>query len=339
MGGLAALDGLAGVLDDLVGDLEGLLRVEAQHALGRGELVGAQGRAVDLARVLLVRCRPADDRAQDDEGRLVDDALRCLDRRVQLGDVLGVDTGLLPVDDLHVPVVGLVAGLDVLRERDVGVILDRDLVRVVDRDEIAELLVTGERGCLRRYALLQVAVARDDVDEVVERARARRCVGVEEPALIAARVGEADGRRDALTEGTRGDLHTRGVAILRVSGSFRAPGAQRLDVVEFEAVAAEVELDVLGERTVAHREDEAVATDPRVVAGVAAHDLLEQKVRGGGEAHSRARVAVADLFDGIGSENTRRVYCLVVNGIPLESCHDGCDPSSAAHCGLAARAR
>lgn len=46
-----------------------------------------------------------------------------------------------------------------------------------------------------------VAVARDDVDEVVERLSARRCVGVEEPALIAARVGEADGRRDALTEG------------------------------------------------------------------------------------------------------------------------------------------
>jgi hypothetical protein len=41
-------------------------------------------------------------------------------------------------------VVGLVALLHVLGERDVGVILDRDLVAVINRNEVAELLVAGE---------------------------------------------------------------------------------------------------------------------------------------------------------------------------------------------------
>ena len=121
----------------------------------------------------LFGARPADDRLQDDERRLVGLALRRLDRGVELGDVLDVLAGLLPVDGLHVPAVRLVALGDVFGEGDVGVVFDRDLVGVVDHDEVAELLVTGERGCLARDALLQVAVAGDDVDEVVERARAR----------------------------------------------------------------------------------------------------------------------------------------------------------------------
>ena len=53
-----------------------------------------------------------------------------------------------PVDVLDVPAVGLVALLDVLVERDVGVVLDRDLVVVVDQDQVAELLGAGDRGRL-----------------------------------------------------------------------------------------------------------------------------------------------------------------------------------------------
>ena len=118
-------------------------------------------------------------------------ALRGLERGVQLGGVLDVLAGLLPVHDLHVPAVGLVALRDVLGEGDVRVVLDRDLVRVVDRDQIAERLVAGERRCLGGHALLQVAVAGDHVDEVVERRLAGGRLGVEQAALVAGGVREA----------------------------------------------------------------------------------------------------------------------------------------------------
>ena len=68
-GAAAAVDDLAGVREHLVGDLEVCVRVEAEHLLGRGDLVGAERRAVGLAGVLRVRRRPADDRAQRDERR------------------------------------------------------------------------------------------------------------------------------------------------------------------------------------------------------------------------------------------------------------------------------
>jgi hypothetical protein len=277
---------------------------------------------MDLARVLLLRARPADDGLQDDERRLARLGLRGLDRVVERGDVLDVLSGLLPVDHLHMPVVGLVAGLHVLGEGDVGVVLDRDLVAVVDRDEVAELLVTRERRCLARHALLHVAVAGDGVDEVVEGARADRCVRVEEAAFVAGGVGEADGRGEPLAERAGRDLHAVGVAVFGVPRGLGAPGAQRLEIVEFEAVAAEVQLHVLREGRVPDREDEAVPTDPVAVARVAAHDLLEEEVGGRSETHGGAGMTVPDLLDRIGGEDSRGVHGLVVNGIPLESCHE-----------------
>ena len=316
-----ALDGLAGVRENGVVDLEGLLGVEAEHLLDGGELLGTERRSVDAARVLLARARPADDRLQDDERRLVGLALRRLDRRVELGDVLDVVAGLLPVDGLHVPVVGLVALRDVFRERDVGVVLDRDLVRVVDDDEVAELLVAGERGGLAGHALLEVAIARDDVDVVVEGAGARGCVRVEQAALVAGGVGESDGRGESLAERPGGDLDAVGVAVLGVAGGLRTPGAQGLEVVELEAVAGEEQLDVLGQRAVPGRQDETVATQPLVIVRIAAHDLLEQQVRGGSQAHRGAGVAVAHLLHGVGGENTCRVHRLVVERVPGECCH------------------
>ena len=105
-----------------------------------------------------------------------------------------------------------------------------------------------------------------DVDVVVERAGARGGVRVEQAALEALGVGEADGGGEALAERAGGDLDAVGVAVLGVARGLRAPGAQRLEVVELEAVAAEVELHVLGQRAVAGRQDEAVAADPLVVA-------------------------------------------------------------------------
>jgi hypothetical protein len=69
LGLLAAVDRGPGVGEDLVGDLEGLLGVEAEDPLGRGDLVLAQGGAVRLAGALRVGRGPGDDRAEVDEAR------------------------------------------------------------------------------------------------------------------------------------------------------------------------------------------------------------------------------------------------------------------------------
>ena len=175
--------------------------------------------------------------------------------------VLGAAVG--PVDGLDVPAVGLVARGDVLAERDVGVVLDRDLVVVVDQREVAELLVAGERGGLAADALLEVAVA----------ARWRRRGGRRGSRPAAASGSSRPrSRRAAIAMPTAlptpwpsGPVVVSTPAVWPysgVAGGHAAPGAQRLEVVELEAEAAEVQLDVEGEAGVAAGEHEPVAARP-----------------------------------------------------------------------------
>ena len=101
-------------------------------------------------------------------------------------------------------------------------------------------------------------------------------------------------------------------------GVFDAPGAQRLEVVELESPATEVELDVERQAGVAAREHEAVTAGPVRIGGVVPHDLLEQQVRRGGQAHGRAGVAVADLLHGVHRQDADRVDGLRVEFAPVE---------------------
>ena len=63
----------------------------------------------------------------------------------------------------------------------------------------------------------------------------------------------------------------RGVPVLGVARGLRAPRAQRLEVVELEAVAGQVQLDVLRQAGVPAGQHEPVAAEPLVVGRVVPH--------------------------------------------------------------------
>lgn len=318
LGLAAAVQRLTGVGDDLVGDLEGLLRVEAEHPLRGGDLVVAEGRAVRGLGVLGVRGGPGDDRAGRDERRALGLGLGGQQRAVQ---ALGVEVaaGQL-VHALDVPAVGLVTLQGVLGDRGLRVALDRDVVVVPQQHQVAELLVAGQRGRLGRDALLEAAVTGDDPDGVVERGGARGGLRVEETALVPGGHRHAHGVGDALAQRAGRRLDTGGVAVLRVTGRPGAPGAERLQVVQFQAVPGEVELDVQRQAGVARGEYEPVASGPLRVRRVVAHHLLEEGVRGRSEAHRRTRVAVSDLLYGVRGQDADGVHGPLVQFGPLEVC-------------------
>ena len=301
MGGPAALDDLAGVGEHLVLDLEAPLRVEPEDLLDRGDLVGAQRRAVRLAGVHLVRRRVGDDGAQLDERRAARSrpsrwpARRGCPRRSRRPR-RPARASRRPHSASPCPRRG------------------RSWCRprwrsgcVVDDDEVAQLLVPGQRGRLAGDALLDVAVGGDDVDVVVERALAGAGVGVEQAALAAGGHRHAHRGGEPLPERAGGDLDAGGVAVLGVAGRLRAPGAQRLDVLQLQPVARQVQLQVEGEAGVAGGEHEPVAADPVRVARVVPHDPLEQRVGQRRQAHRGAGVAVPGLLHGVGGQYPDRV--------------------------------
>ena len=246
------------------------------------------------------------------------DGLGGLDRVVQRLDVLLVAAFGHPGDVLHVPAVGLVAGADVLGLGDDRVVLDRDVVVVVDDDQVAEFLHRGDRGRLVGDALFDVAVGGDRVHEVVERRGAGRGARVEQAPLAARRHRHADRVAQALAERPGGGLDAGGQPVLGVAGGDRPPGAERLQVVKPDPVAGQVQLDVERQRRVPARQHETVPARPLRVGRVMPHHALEQQVGGGREGHRGARVPVAHLLHRVHRQDPDQVNGPLVGGCPVK---------------------
>ncbi len=210
-----ALDQPAGMGDDVVADLEALVRVEAEDLLGGGDLFGAQRRAVHPAGVHLGRRRVADDGPQRDERRFVGHLLRRLHCFFYADDVLPA------LDLLDVPAVGPVAGRGVLSQRDVGVVLDGDLVVVPDHDQIAQLLSAGQRGGLAGHALLDVAVGGDHTCAVLDTGQVR-CWGVNASGQLGTGVAGSIGDNEAVSAGNVVDLGAGRTAVAITAGALHS---------------------------------------------------------------------------------------------------------------------
>jgi hypothetical protein len=242
-------------------------------------------------------------RAEDVQRRLVGDR----HRRARGGlDAVG-DDDLAEV--LHVPAVGLIAGADVVAEGQRGVALDRDVVVVIEGDQTPKSEVPGDRGGLRGDALLEISVRSDREGVVVDQLVPGPVVARGEHPL-----GErqADAVGDPLAEWAGCRLDARGMAVLGVAGARRAELAEALDVVELEAIAAEIEHRVEQHRRVPAGEHEAVAVRPLGVGRVVAHDPRVERVGDRRECHRRAGVAGVGLLNGVHRERANRVDAQLV---------------------------
>ena len=108
-------------------------------------------------------------------------------------------------DDL--PAVALVALGHIFGEREVGWAIERDVVGVVEVDELAELEMAGERRCLGTDTFHEVAIAAEHPGVVVDEGLLG---GVEAMSHVALSDGHADCVGAALAEWPGGTFDARG---------------------------------------------------------------------------------------------------------------------------------
>ena len=195
---------------------------------------------------------------------------------------------LAELDD--VPAVPGEALRDVVGVRELRGAVDGDVVVVVDVDDPAEPEVTRERCRLVAHALFEATVAAGREHVVIDHTGA-----VPRPE-VRLRERDADPVGESLPERAGGDLDSRGVPVLGVTGGARSPLPQRLDVVELEAEAGEEQHVVEQHRSVPVRQHEPVTIGPVRRARVVPHDARPEHVREWRQRHRRARVAVPGLL-------------------------------------------
>ncbi|CAH0365717.1 unnamed protein product, partial [Pelagomonas calceolata] len=297
LGGLAVGEELVGVVGHVP-----LVRREAQVLAGLVDVRDA-GLAVRGVRAGDLVDAAADLGLGDDHGRLaVVVGLGLLDGLVDGLEVVAVRQR----DD--VPAVGLVSGTHILGLRELGHLVERDIIRVVQDDQVVELLVRREARRLGTDALLEAAVADHAEDVVVEDRVLRR---VEHGGRHLGGRGEARAVRDTGSQRTGRGLDTRRrVFRVRELGVARRGAvvlAEVRDLVLGDVVAGQVEPRVEEHAAVARAEDEAVAVDPGRVVGVEGHGLAEEDRAHLGGAERQAEVAGLGRGDRVHREAARLV--------------------------------
>src|ERR1017187_4409071 len=195
-----------------------LFGIPAKGRLGQLDLVGAERGSVGFGRTGLVGRSTSNGGVDHDQRRA----------RVGLGGGNGlvdaVDVGVAAVDLLYVPTVGLEAFAHVFAEVQRGGTVERDLVVVVQPDQLAQLEVTGQRGGLVGDAFHHVAVADQRIGSVVDD-------GVSWPVVAAGQKtfchGHADGIGRALPERSSGGFDARRAQRLGVARGARAPSTRK----------------------------------------------------------------------------------------------------------------
>ena len=146
----------------------------------------------------------------------------------------------------------------------------------------------------------------------------------EKAALEAFAVGEADGGGKALTQRAGGHFDAWGQTVLGVArGAGVRAAAEVLEVVQSDAVAGEVQLDVLGERSVATRKDEAIAAFPVGVVRIMLDEMLVEGVGDGRQGDGGTGVAASSLLNRVGRQDLGHVDGALVQLGLLEFGH-GC---------------
>ena len=274
-----------------VGGNEEVLRRQTEDDLGLGDLLGAERLAVRGRRVHAGRGREADVAAETDEGRLVGDGHappQCgLERVEVVGDL---------ADLVDIPAVRPEAHAGVVAIGQLRRAVDGDVVVVVDADQLAEPEMAGQRPRLMADALHEVAVAHDHEREVVAH------VGAVSGPQVGLGYGHADGVGDALPERAGGDLDPRGVTELGMARRLRAELPERLEVVELESEAGEMQHRIQQDRRMAAGQHESVTVEPLRTVGVVVHDPGPQDVSEWRQRHRRAGMAAVRLLHRIHGE-------------------------------------
>ena len=215
----------------VVGDEERRLSRILVKFLGELDLFDAERIAVRGRGALLVRAAVADDRVHANQRRAIRLSDSIFDGFRQRLEIVRVG------DILRVPFVRVEAFDHVLVEAEFGVPVDRHVVVVVEKNDVAQADVAGYRRRLAGDAFHQIAVAADAEDAMIEQAR---IVALEVRLEMLRRHRHADGVADALAERAGGSLDAGRQAVLGMAGRSAAELTKLLDVVEAEVVAGEI---------------------------------------------------------------------------------------------------
>ncbi len=196
------------------------------------------------------------------------------------GDAVEVEGPVLHT--LHLPVIGAETSQHVLAEGKRCGAVKRDVIVVVEADQLSQPQMSCQRGRLGADPLHHVAVAAEHEGPVIHNLVAGLVVAIGQMAF---RHRHPHPVPESLSQGSGGDLDTRGQAPLRMTRGARSPLAELLQFFERQVVAGQMQKGVEQHRPVTCRQNKAVSVRPRWIGRVMAQKAGPEHIGHGRCAH------------------------------------------------------
>jgi len=213
---------------------------------------------VGLVSSLDLRNTLADHRASDNELRL---ALS------SLGRLIGGQNGtqIVTINLLHIPTIGTITGRHILAlaHREHGV--EGDIIGIVEKNQVVETEMTGERGGLGSDTFLQATITGEHDDMVIKNGMLRR---IETGGSHFARHGKANSVGDTLAKWAGGCLDPGSLAELRMTGRDAVKDTEFFNLIKRKIKSGKMQPGIEEHAAVTCGEDEAVAVDPARSGGI-----------------------------------------------------------------------
>lgn len=211
---------------DLLGNDEGLFRVEAKQRLDALAVVSLERVSVDTTGALEFGSE-TNGCGKLDHGWLVCDFLGLLDSSLDASQV-----SVTFLDPLNVPAIGFESLRNILSESNLSVAIyeqsvkqfsssrrrkltNGDMVIIINTDQIAQLKMASSASSLASDTFHSTAITKDAVCVVIKEVVSRL---VKDGTGVSLSDGQTDGIGETLTEGTGGDFDTGSIMSLGVTG-------------------------------------------------------------------------------------------------------------------------
>lgn len=229
-----------------------------------------------------------------------------------------------------------------------------NVVVVIQTDQVSELQMTCQAGCLAGNTLHGTTVTENDIGVVVDEVKARL---VDLGGSVCLGHGQTNGVAEALTQRTSGNLDTIKLplrvtwgpavdllgTVRRKDRSQKATHAEALEIIHGGGLVAEkVQQDVQQRTGVSIGEHKAITVDPVGILGIEGHKLVEEDVGSWRKTHWSTRMPRVAPGDHVGLRQlaTASGKEEEADGLYREDA-DGVDGSPVilrvAHCGRATR--
>ena len=227
----------------------------------------------------------------------------------------------------HLPAIGLEPSGRVIGEPARHFTVDGNAVVIVEGDQLAETLGSGQRAGLMGYSLHQASVAEKHpgpvIDDFMSGAVELRAQGPFRNRH-AHRVGQA------LAQGAGGGLHSGRVAVFGVS---RGPGMQLAEIpqlVQWQVIPRQVQQGILQHGPMAVGQDEPVPVGPFRVGRIMPMEIVPQHLGDVRHPHGGAGMAALGLLHRVHAEGANGV-CPFPPANVRHSSNSGCSGSQPAH--------